>query len=374
MRETADNEFDLIIVGGGPIGLELAVAAHRAGMHYRLLESQQIGHTISWWAPQTRWFSSNDRISIAGVPLESVDQTKSTREQYLAYLRSVVTQFDLNVQPHTKVDRVSRVSSGQLLVELKSSPASASKLTSRSVVFAVGGTDRPKKLGIPGENLPHVDSYFREPHSYFRRRTLIIGGRNSAVEAALRANQAGAEVSLCYRGEYLPRESIKYWLLPEIEGLIRAGKIRAYFQTVPIKIDEHYVTLQRQEEPESEIDSETDWQAPICIPVDEVLSLIGYEQDKSLFRNSGINLIGETQRPEFNPETMMSNVPGIYVAGTAVAGTQSSRYRVFVENCHVHVEKIMAALTTDRPTFDHVRAVHHRTPEFAARIEAMPES
>jgi thioredoxin reductase (NADPH) len=155
-----------------------------------------------------------------------------------------------------------------------------------------------------------VDHYFRDPHPFFRKRLLIVGGKNSAVEAALRCYQAGAEVSISYRREKLDPTSIKYWLLPEINGLISAGKIRAYFNTVPTEITPATVTLRHL--PGMDVSTE---------PFDFVLLLVGYEADMTLLRNAGVELNGDSQIPVFSEESMETNVPGLYVAGWATGGT-----------------------------------------------------
>ncbi|MEO1524216.1 MAG: NAD(P)-binding domain-containing protein [Planctomycetota bacterium] len=333
------QETDVAIVGGGPIGIEMGVALKRVGVRARIFEAGSLGHTISWWAPQTRWFSSNERIAIAGVPLLTADQSKSTREQYLNYLRSVATQFDLDVRTHTRVTGIERNGSAfNLHLQSAKGDVACNPSTCRAgaLVLAIGGTDFPKRLGVPGEDLSHVDGYLRETHSYFNRRVLVVGGRNSAIEAALRLHHAGANVTLSYRGEQLPESSIKYWLLPEIKGLLKSGRIRSLLGTQPVEIRESSVRLRSASNP-----SENE----ITVDVDDVLLLIGYEQDKTLFRSCGVELVGEMQRPSFDDATMETNVPGIFVAGTAVAGTQSSRYKVFLENCHDHVDKIVKRLS-----------------------------
>ena len=319
-------------MGAGPIGLELGVALRRCGIEFELFDAGPIGNTISWWAPQTRWFSSNERISIGGIPLLTDDQSKANREQYLTYLRSVATQFDIRVHTHCPVVNVRRCDSG---FEVTTKPISGQELwRARTVVLAVGGTDFPRKLGIPGEDLPHVDGYLRETHRYFGRDVLIIGGRNSAIEAALRLHHAGAQVSLSYGGDSLPEEGIKYWLLPEIKGLLAAGRIGNFIGTTPVQITPSGVRLRLNQD-----GSVAD------IHADDVLSLIGYEQDKTLLRLAGVELTGAMQRPVYNEETMETNVPGIYVAGTATAGTQCSKYKTFLENCHDHVDKIVTHLS-----------------------------
>jgi thioredoxin reductase (NADPH) len=193
--------------------------------------------------------------------------------------------------------------------------------------------ERPRLLNIPGENLPHVSHYFDDPHPFFRRKLVIVGGKNSAVEAAIRCHRAGARVSLSYRGQAFNPKSVKYWLLPEIEGFIRQGHIGFHPATVPVEITDTGVVLKRVESEESFLE-----------PADFILLLIGYEADTTLFRMLGVTLEGENRGPTHNPETMETNVPGVYVAGTAAAGTQV-HFKLFIENAHVHVDRIVAHLT-----------------------------
>ena len=342
-----DETTDVAVVGAGPIGLELAVALKRAGVEYLHFDGKQIGHTISWFAPGTRFFSSNERIAIAGVPLQTPDGGKCTREQYLTYLRTVVQQFDLDVRTYEPVVGIERVPGNGFVLATK--PAGGERrYRCNKIVLVTGGTDRPRRLDVPGEDLPHVSHYFDDPHKYFRRRVLVVGGKNSAVEAALRCHHAGAFISLSYRRAKLPAKSIKYWLLPEINGLMESGKIRAYLGTVPAKITPTQVQLEPWVDPEATADPTFSFVAPTVrgqtVPADFVLLLIGYRADMSLCRMAGVELEGPTERPAFDEHTMETNVPGVYVAGTAVAGTQD-KYRVFIENCHVHVDRILAALT-----------------------------
>ena len=346
----------VVIAGAGPIGIELAVAFTRNAIPFEIFDAGTVGQTISWWAPQTRWFSSNERIAIAGVPLMTPDQAKATREQYLTYLRGIATQFGIHVHCYQPVIDIRRNQSDFTVVT--KTPSGHDELDCEAIVLAVGGMDRPRRLGIEGEDLPHVDGYLREPHRYYGRKVLIIGGRNSAIEAALRLHHAGAEISLSYRGEQLPEDHIKYWLFPEVRELIRTDRIRAYFGTRPIRITPTHVILEAVglEQPEEQI----------RVMAEEVLSLIGYEQDKTLFQKAGIELVDDTQRPWVDEQTMETKVPGIYVGGTAVAGSQSSRYKTFLENCHQHVEKIVAHLTGGPAT--------SRDAAFQRQIEAAPES
>jgi thioredoxin reductase (NADPH) len=351
MPREQDESTDVAVIGAGPIGLELAVALKRAGVDYLHFDSKQIGYTISWFAPQTRFFSSNERIAIAGVPLQTWDQGKATREEYLAYLRRIVQQFDLQVRTYEPVTNIECDDHGFVLT---TKPAGGTKTArAKRIVLCTGGTDHPRRLNVPGEALPHVSHYFQDPHTYFRKRLLIVGGKNSAVEAALRCYHAGADVSISYRRDQLNQSSIKYWLLPEINGLIEAKRIHGYFGTEPVEITPSHVRFCR-----SRFCQTSDGRMFDPQPFDFVLLLIGYEADQSLLRIAGVELRGECSTPVFNPNTMQTNIPGIYVAGCAVGGTQD-KYAIFLENCHVHVPRIVGDITGQRI------AEPIETPEFS---------
>ncbi len=321
----------VLIIGAGPIGLELAAALKAAGIDYAHVDAGQIGHTISWYAPHTRFFSSPERLAIAGVPLVTADQAKPSREEYLAYLRAVVEQFDLRVHTFEQVTGIRPGPEGFLVhTQARAGPR---EYLAQSVVLAIGDMHRPRLLNIPGEDLAHVSHYFQEPHTCFRQRVLIVGGKNSAVEAAMRCWRAGAHVSISYRGEKFDPERIKYWLLPEINWLIDKKRIAFHPRTIPTRITPANVTL-----------AAAGGGAPLDVPADFVLILTGYEQDPALFQLAGVRLEGDNLAPVHNPATMETNVPGLYVAGTASAGTQR-RFRAFIETSHVHVDRIVRALT-----------------------------
>ena len=240
------------------------------------------------FAPGTHFFSSNERIAIAGVPLQTPDQGKATREEYLAYLRSVVQQFDLQVHTYEPVVAIGREGDEFVLTTRRGSGKRLCR--SRRLILATGGTDRPRKLNIAGENLPHVSNYFQDPHTYFQKRLLIVGGKNSAVEAALRCHHVGAQVSLSYRQNELSATSIKYWLMPEMNELLRSGRIGGFFNTVPVEITPDGVTLRQAM---SDADLRLQGKSrDIFAPFDFVLLLIGYEQDNALLRLAGVEISG----------------------------------------------------------------------------------
>ena len=333
------QDVDVVLVGAGPIGLELAVVLKRMGVEYAHVEAGQIGQTITGYPRQVRFFSSPERIAIAGVPLHTTDQSKATREEYLAYLRSVVEQYGLAVRAYERVVSLSRDdTSGRWIVRTQRGGGDEHAWSARSVVLAIGDMHQPRMLHIPGEDLPHVSHVFEDPHPFFQQRLVIVGGRNSAVEAALRCHRAGAHVTLSYRRDSFDRDAIKYWLLPEIESLIKAGQITFLPRTRPVAITREHVALAGDAQ---ELGTRK-------VPADFVLLLTGYVQDTSLFEMAGVELRGENRAPVVDPDTMQANVPGLYIAGTAAAGTQV-RFRLFIENCHPHVARIARALTGREP-------------------------
>jgi thioredoxin reductase (NADPH) len=359
------DSTDIALIGAGPLGLEMAVALRQAQLHYTHIEAGQIGATIQWWAPGTRWFSSPERISIAGVPLITPNQEKASREEYLAYLRSVALQFHLDVHTYTRVTHIERTPLQPpgpdhrfrltLQKSVRGQPlGEARTLTAGRVILSTGGTERPNLLGVPGENLPHVSHYFQDPHTYFQKNLLIVGGRNSAVEAALRCHRAGARVHFSYRRDSVDARDIKYWLYPEFSSLIKSGHITAHYNTVVTEIAPAHVTLADS--------TQSGAVAPQRLPMDFVLLMTGYEADMSLAQMAGVTLNGDQLLPTYNADTMETNIPNLYVAGTAIAGTQR-RYKVFLENCHAHVARILAHLTGQSPPAGAAPTALYERPE-----------
>ena len=336
----AGSAYEVAIVGAGPIGIELAVLLKRAGVRYIHFDARQIANTMTWWPRNTTFFSTTERLAIAGVPIQNNHQGRITGEDYIAYLRAVVEQFDLPIHSYEPVTSIQRSQDGFDLSTLPQTGARSYR--AHRVVLAIGDMHYPNWLNIPGEDLPHVSHYFRDPHDYFRRRLLIVGGKNSAVEAALRCWRAGAQVTISYRKPTFDKDRVKHWLLPDLQAQIEAGTIVFLPETLPLAIRPGCVELLRLHDgrplPDETFEHTTDF----------VLLATGFRGDQSLLEMAGVELRGLNRMPVFDPATMESNVPGLYIAGTVAAGIQQ-RYTLFIENCHEHAAKIAAAVTGDRP-------------------------
>lgn len=313
------------IVGAGPIGIELAIALKKTGIPYLLFDREQVAQMIYNFPPQTHFFSSNERIGISGYPVQTTDQQKCSREDYLAYIRTLVMHYQLEVHSYEEVATIKRVENGEFLLHTLSAKGER-EYQVKYVVLATGGTSTPRKLNVPGENLPHVSHKMEDPHKYFLKHVLIIGGKNSAGESALRCYHAGAKVSLCTRKKQFDPKDIKYWLFPELVGRIEHREIDCYFESEVKEILPDRVHLNNGVE----------------IFADFVIKAIGFDANMELFKQLGIEMTTEQQMVKHD-ETMQTSVPNVYVLGTVVGGTQI-RYRIFIENTHEHVAKILDAL------------------------------
>jgi thioredoxin reductase (NADPH) len=333
--------MDVAIVGGGPIGLELAAALEEVGIDYVLFEAHQIGHTISTWPRHTHFYSTAERIAIAGVPIPVNEHDHITGEQYLAYLRAVVQQFGLRINAYERVVTLKSSEAGfRLGTETRTGEHA---YQSQYVVLATGDMGMVNELGIPGEDLSHVTHHLDDPHRYFGQRLLVVGGGNSALEFAARCWRAGAKVTLSYRRKQFNPRFVKSRLMEDIDTLAREGKITFLPSTTPVEIGPTQVTLAPTQNGEAVAGEQTHY------PTDFVLLCTGFEADLGLFEQAGVTLEGAGQVPRFDPSTMETDVPGLYVAGTAASGNQA-RHRLFIETSHHHVTKIVKAISGHEPT------------------------
>lgn len=330
MRRTV-KEIDVAIIGAGPIGIELAVALKEAGVSFLQFDKGQIAQMIFQYPPETRFFSSSDKIGIAGIPIQTVDQQKCSREQYLAYLRSVVLKYQLPIHTHAEVQSIEKGSDGKYLLTIDSCRGQEVYRV-KYVVLATGGLGSHRKLGVEGENLPHVSTSLCDPHQYFQKHVVIIGGKNSAVEAALRCFHAAANVSLVIRKSEFDDSDVKYWLLPELKSRVKKGEMKCYFGSTVKAIYPDRVHIR-----ENGANTET------AIQADFVIKAIGFEADDTLFKQLGVSCDESTGSPAYCPETMETSCDNVFLVGTAIAGTQK-RFRVYIENTHHHVAKICKVL------------------------------
>jgi thioredoxin reductase (NADPH) len=343
--------YQVAIVGAGPIGIELAIALKRANVSYIQIEAGEIANTIAHYPEQTPFFSSPKRLEIAGYPLEVYPNLKSTKEQYLSYIRGVVSAENLEFSLFSKVESISKNEKDGVfnlgISKLHTAPNFTVstepknqkidvEVQAKNIVLAIGDMHAPNKLGIPVEDLPIVSHGFDKLHSFFGLKVLIVGGRNSAVEAALRLARIGAQVTLCHRQADVNTEKVKPWLLPDFRGLIREGKIKFLGDSKLIKIDFCSVTISQKEESKQ-------------IPIDRVLLLTGYTQSNDLFSQLGLKQVVKesgNRKTDFNPDTMEA-APGVFIIGTAVAGTQISETTEYIETSHIHIPRVLKALNVE---------------------------
>ncbi len=328
------------VIGGGPIGSETAIARQEVGVVSILFEARQIGDAFMKWPPHTHFYSTPEHVALAGLPVHTLDQRPISGEEYLAYLRTLVEFFDLDLHNYEPVRSIERVADGFVLETEKR--GALRRYQARYVVLCTGGMARPRRLHIPGEDLPHVSHYFPGPHVYFRTRLLVVGGRNSALESALRSWRAGAQVSISYRRADFPWDIVKPHLADDIRTRLQKGEIGFYPATLPVEITPTHVVLAHTE------DGVTPQEPLIRHEADFVLLATGFEADMSLCERAGVALEGPERAPVHDPETMETNVPGLYVAGTVVGGTQM-RFRYFISTSHDHVVKVVRAISGRTP-------------------------
>jgi len=313
---------DVVIAGAGPIGLACAISAKRHGADPLVVDAGAVVNSIIHYPVGMAFFTTPDLLEIGGHPFACAGQ-KPTREESLKYYRGVVRAESLRVRTYTALEAVGR-DAGLLRCALRDRHQ-VLQLPCRRLVLATGYYDHANLLGVPGEQLPHVGHRFDEAHRSFGLDVVVIGGKNSAIEAALDLFRAGARVTLVYRRkEFKP--TVKYWLKPDIENRIKAGEITARLGAEVLAIDETAVTIRDARGREERL------------PADRVYALTGYHPDFDLFRRLGIQLDEATGRPHLDPETLETNVPGLFMAGSIVAGHATSE--VFIENGRFDGERI----------------------------------
>ncbi len=323
-------ERELLIVGAGPAGLASAIAAQQAQLDYEVLEKGALVDAIARFPPGMTFFTTPELLEIGALPFVSPYE-KPTRKEALRYYRRVADAYALRVSLGEEVLAIAaRRGAETAAFELRTRVAGAERTRrARAVVVATGYYDHPNRLEIPGEDLPHVSHYAGEAHAHWRRHVVIVGGKNSAAIAALEAHRAGAaSVTLVHRGERLS-DSIKYWIRPDIENRIQEGSVSARYLSRLTAIEPGCVRVGGPRGDET-------------LPADAVLLLTGYHPDAALLRGAGVRVDPQTLSPEHDPQTLETNVPGLFVVGSASAGRATNR--IFIETGRFHGEAAVRAL------------------------------
>ncbi len=310
------------IAGAGPTGIACAIELGRRGIEAACYDRGAILDSIQHFPEEMRWFSTRDLLDIAGVPFPA-PEAHPTRLETLAYYRGVAERFGVRVVAGTAIERVTARPGGGVGVEILGR-SGARRLEASAAILATGFFGNPRRLEVPGAGLPHVHTRYVSGFPFHGRDVLVVGGKNSAAEAALDLYRHGARVTLVHRGAGL-HERVKYWIRPDLENRIAAGAIRALWDSRVVAIEEDGC---RVATPAGEI----------FVPADAVFPLIGYQPDFALFERCGIRLEGDRRIPAHDPETLESNVPNLYLAGAILGGTEVGR--IFIENSRHHAARI----------------------------------
>jgi thioredoxin reductase (NADPH) len=330
---------DLLIIGAGPSGLAAAIAAKEHGLDYQVLEKGVLVNSIFNFPPQMVFFTTPELLEIGGVPLVSPYE-KPTRVEALRYYRRVVEAYDLQISFEEEVVSIAREPDDDpalehLFVLETASPRGIRRARhARNVLVATGYYDFPNRIGVPGEDLPHVYHYYSEPYPFYRKRVVVVGGGNSAAESALELFRAGALVTLVHRNAEL-KSTIKYWVRPDIENRIKEGSIPARFNATVSEIRNTSVVIAAATHTrgrESTLEE---------LPADAVFLLTGYHPNWDLMTAAGVTL-NDRMAPVYDGETFETNVPGLYVAGGALAGRDTGT--IFIENGRFHGRKVVEAI------------------------------
>ncbi|MGB3150623.1 MAG: YpdA family putative bacillithiol disulfide reductase [Maribacter sp.] len=318
--------LDLIIVGGGPIGIACGLEAQKRGLTYVILEKGPIVNSLFNYPNNMQFFSSSEKLEIDNIPFIS-KEAKPKRDEALEYYRRIVTNNKLNIQLFEKVTEL--IKNGNLFQAI----TTKNTYIGKNVVLATGFYDLPNLLNIPGEDLSKVSHYYKDPHYYAGQKVAIIGASNSAIDAALECWRKGAEVTLIIRGSEVGQR-VKYWVRPDIINRIKEGSIKAYYNTTVKEIKPTEIILNTKD-------------GQVKLANDFVLALTGYMPNFEFLEQLGIELSEDEKRlPNYNPETMETNIKGLYLAGVICGGMETHKW--FIENSRIHAEMIVQNLIEDK--------------------------
>lgn len=314
-----NQQYDVFIIGAGPIGLACAIEAKNAGLTYLIVEKGPLVNSLYNYPVFMTFFSTSQKLEIGGVPFVSINN-KPNRNEALEYYRRVAEKFELNINLFEEVLKVSQIDPNQFEVNTDQTTYHV-----KNVIIATGFYDVPVMMNIPGENLPKVKHYYQDPHLYAFSKVVVVGANNSAIDVALETYRKGAEITLIIRGSEIG-SYVKYWVRPDIENRIAEGEIKAYFNSEVTSISENEVQVQT---PEGNISLKNDF----------VLAMTGYKPNFALLQNLGVEL-DENHSPIHNSATMETSTKGLYLAGVVCGGMDTHKW--FIENSRVHAEQIIA--------------------------------
>lgn len=323
---TRSSDCDLLIVGGGPCGLAAAISAQQAGLRPLVLEAQVICSTIAQYPTYVRFFSTAEKLSLGGVPFV-VAADKPTRRDGLAYYRTVVKHFGLPVRQYERVTHIEG-RDGAFIAHSRSADGAERETRARAVCIATGYFGSPNRIGVPGEDLPHVTHVYREGHEAFMQPVVVVGGGNSAAEAALDLWRSGAQVTLVHFGPTFDKR-IKPWVLPDFENRVKEGKIGVRWNSRVTSIEAGAVNVQTGTTVER-------------LDATRVYLMTGFAPDFRLLQQVGVKIDPQSGIPAHDPATLETDVAGIFIAGVVVAGYDANK--VFIENGRFHGERIVARL------------------------------
>lgn len=317
------EKYDILIVGAGPIGLACGLAAQKAGLTYLIIEKGCLTNSLYNYPLYMTFFSTSEKLEIGGIPWVSIN-AKPIRPEALEYYRRVAVANKLHVRLFEKVESIT----GGYTIK-----TSKETYTADNVIIATGFYDIPNMLNIPGEELAKVTHYYKDPHFYATQKVLVVGANNSSVDAALETYRKGADVTMVIREGEIGRR-VKYWVKPDIENRIAEGSIKVYYHAHLKAIREREVDIQTPD-------------GMVTVQNDYVLALTGYQPNFDFLEKAGIRLSADEKRhPQYNPATMETNMPGIYLAGVVCGGMDTAVW--FIENSRDHADKIVANILRNK--------------------------
>lgn len=320
------QDFDVIIIGGGPIGIACGLEAKKQGISFLIIEKGPIVNSLFNYPINMQFFSSSEKLEIDDIPFIS-KEAKPKRNEALEYYRRIVTSNQLNIHLFEKVMEVKKNNNSFSITTNKN------QYTAKNIVVATGFYDLPNNLNVPGEDLPKVSHYYKDPHFYASQKLAVVGASNSAIDAALECYRKGAEVSLIIRGPEVGQR-VKYWVRPDIINRINEGSIKAYYNAVVKEITPTEIHIKT---PDGTVTLENDF----------VLALTGYMPNFEFLEKLGIELSQDEKRlPNYNPDTMESNIGGLYLAGVICGGMETHKW--FIENSRIHAPIIMKSIKDKR--------------------------